>query len=137
MATKTTPHRAIGWAVLATAALMTATGLHNPLGPTGGGFYLIPGMIAVACLAGIAVASRAYVVSIEARAEQDAQRRIDEERLRIARDLHDVVAHTMATINVQAGRPRRWPPNARKWPWKRYRPSRRRARTDCGNCAPS
>ena len=104
VATKTTAHRAIGWAVLATAALMTATGLHNPFGPTGGGFYLIPGMIAVACLAGIAVASRrAYVVSIEARAEQDAQRRIDEERLRIARDLHDVVAHTMATINVQAG----------------------------------
>jgi signal transduction histidine kinase len=45
----------------------------------------------------------AYVASIKDRAEQDAQRRIDEERLRIARELHDVVAHTMATINVQAG----------------------------------
>ena len=32
----------------------------------------------------------------------DAQRRVDEERLRIARELHDVVAHTMATITVQA-----------------------------------
>ena len=104
VATKDTPLRAIGWAALATAVLMTATGLHNPFGPTGGGFYLIPGMVAAACLGGIAVASRrAYVVSIEAGAEQDAQRRIDEERLRIARDLHDVVAHTMATINVQAG----------------------------------
>ena len=104
VATKDTPLRAIGWAALATAVLMTATGLHNPFGPTGAGFYLIPGLVAAGCLGGIAVASRrAYVVSIEARAEQDAQRRIDEERLRIARDLHDVVAHTMATINVQAG----------------------------------
>jgi signal transduction histidine kinase len=34
--------------------------------------------------------------------EQEAQRRTQEERLRIARDLHDVVAHTLTTINVQA-----------------------------------
>ena len=61
-------------------------------------------MTAVALVAGIAVANRrAFVASIRDRAEQDARRRIDEERLRIARELHDVVAHTMATINVQAG----------------------------------
>ena len=36
------------------------------------------------------------------KAALDAQRRVDEERLRIARELHDVVAHTMATITVQA-----------------------------------
>jgi signal transduction histidine kinase len=55
-------------------------------------------------VAGIAMANRrAYMASIQDRAEQDARRRVDEERLRIARELHDVVAHTMATINVQAG----------------------------------
>jgi signal transduction histidine kinase len=34
--------------------------------------------------------------------EQEAQRRAELERMRIARDLHDVVAHTLTTINVQA-----------------------------------
>lgn len=35
--------------------------------------------------------------------EEEAQRRAEQERLRIARDLHDIVAHTLTTINVQAG----------------------------------
>ena len=35
--------------------------------------------------------------------EEEAQRRAEQERLRIARELHDVVAHTLTTINVQAG----------------------------------
>jgi signal transduction histidine kinase len=35
--------------------------------------------------------------------EEEAQRRAEQERLRIARDLHDVVGHTLTTINVQAG----------------------------------
>jgi signal transduction histidine kinase len=34
--------------------------------------------------------------------EQEAERRAEQERMRIARDLHDVVAHTLTTINVQA-----------------------------------
>ena len=35
--------------------------------------------------------------------EEEARRRVDEERLRIARDLHDMVAHSLVAINVQAG----------------------------------
>jgi len=38
-----------------------------------------------------------------AQREEEAQRRVGEERLRIARDVHDVVAHAMVAINVQAG----------------------------------
>lgn len=96
--------RAVVLAALTLAALMTATGLANPFGPTGGGFYLIPALIAAALFGGIAVSNRrAYVTSIAERSEEEARRRVDEERLRIARELHDIVAHSMATISVQAG----------------------------------
>ena len=35
--------------------------------------------------------------------EEEARARVDEERLRIAREVHDTVAHAIAIINVQAG----------------------------------
>jgi signal transduction histidine kinase len=41
--------------------------------------------------------------SAERTREEEALRRVGEERLRIARDVHDVVAHAMVAINVQAG----------------------------------
>ncbi|GAB2911081.1 sensor histidine kinase [Streptomyces mayteni] len=53
---------------------------------------------------------RAAVDAIRERAEraertreEEARRRVAEERLRIARELHDVVAHHIALVNVQAG----------------------------------
>ncbi|WP_199548419.1 sensor histidine kinase [Streptomyces sp. N35] len=65
----------------------------------------------LAAAAGDALRSRrAFVDAIQERAEraertreQEALRRVAEERLRIARDLHDVVAHHIALVNVQAG----------------------------------
>ena len=69
------------------------------------------GWIAAAVLAGHALAAqRDYVAAMRDRAQRaeesrelEAERRVTEERLRIARELHDVVSHTISVINVQAG----------------------------------
>jgi signal transduction histidine kinase len=104
VASLTDVRRAVAYGLGTLVVLGSASIAVNPLGRFGGSVEILPFMTAAVVVAGIAVANRrAYVESIRDRAEQDARRRVDEERLRIARELHDVVAHTMATINVQAG----------------------------------
>ncbi len=107
LAAKVPMRWSVTWTVVVTVVLMAATWVSNPFGGTGGGFLVIPANDAVGLFAGIAIASRhGYVEAVRVqsarRAVLETQRGIDEERLRIARELHDVVAHSMATITVQA-----------------------------------
>jgi signal transduction histidine kinase len=50
-----------------------------------------------------AQASRQRMIEEQRSAHEAAERQASEERLGIARDLHDVVAHSLSLINVQAG----------------------------------
>jgi signal transduction histidine kinase len=68
-------------------------------------------VLAVAAALGDATRNRrAYIEEVEERAaeaertrEEEASRRVDEERLRIARELHDVTAHSLSIVAVQSG----------------------------------
>ncbi len=89
------------------AALLTASLVTHP-GVTG---FVVLLCAALAVTTGFAARSHhAYVAEVEERAKRaeqarqdEANRRVAEERLRIARELHDAVGHHVALINVQAG----------------------------------
>lgn len=73
-------------------------------------FMLAGWVVAVVALGVSSNTRRAYLREAEARLtaaqrgrEEEALRRATEERLRIARELHDVIGHNISLINVQAG----------------------------------
>ena len=106
------PRRA---SVIVTLCAIVAVGLLSLLAALGGVFdprvlqFVI--MVAFAAAAGDATRSRReYIDAVTERAERaeqtresEARRRVTEERLRIARDLHDTVAHQIAVISLNAG----------------------------------
>ncbi len=67
-------------------------------------------LVAAAALGGYAYRThRAYVDAVEQRAEEaersretEAARRVEEERVRIAREVHDITAHSLSAVSIQA-----------------------------------
>jgi signal transduction histidine kinase len=97
----------VGGGALAALALVHAMMHPGMIGPEN---------LAFTALGGLAIAAgdssrnrRAYLAEVERRAERSelerelvARRRVEQERLRIARDLHDSVGHHLALISVQS-----------------------------------
>jgi len=110
------PRRVAGIAALASAAILFGAARSGVSGPiTAAATLIVLVWTALAFAGGVAVRTQeAYVTALSDRArratenyEQEARNRVVEERVRIARELHDVVAHHIAVINVHAGLARR------------------------------
>lgn len=105
------------WSVLIVAASMVLltvvwliTADLQPLRAAGWVFFRIGAAIMAAALGESVRGRRVLAAEAQRRAElaeqhkeDEARRRVDAERLRIARDVHDTVAHAISVINVQAG----------------------------------
>ena len=106
------PRRVVITAALAAAAAMTASAV--PWTP--GGVWELENLLplnyaVIAAAVGDATRNRRRLLAeireraalAERNREEEARRQVREERIRIARDLHDVVAHHITLVNAQAG----------------------------------
>ena len=105
------PHVVVVVAALAVAAIIRGgTGVGDSSDDSVWAHLLYLSWSVVAFLIGKAIRDRRELVAglrernrhLEETQEEEALRRVAEERVRIARDLHDIVAHNIAGISLQA-----------------------------------
>ncbi|MFF4248516.1 sensor histidine kinase [Streptomyces sp. NPDC001822] len=106
-------HRRAAWwslGLLWAGHLLAAHWLYRWLPPDGDGpapwaqeAFVSAWVVAIIAAAELLRVRREQWAAARAEREAAEQRRADEERLRMARELHDVLAHSISVINVQAG----------------------------------
>jgi signal transduction histidine kinase len=107
----------LGLAIAVGAAVII---IYNDPSHAAGDYVFTPALVAIAWLAGFALRERAEqaeaaeVRAAQAEREREAAARIAvaEERARIARELHDIVAHAMSVMVLQVGAVRHRLPGA-------------------------
>ncbi|MFF4699176.1 sensor histidine kinase [Streptomyces chattanoogensis] len=106
-------HRVVAWCALGglwVSHLLVGHWLYRRLPPPHDGpapwsdeLFVAALMVAVVAVSELVRVRREQLARVRAERAAAERRRADEERLRIARELHDVLAHSISVINVQAG----------------------------------
>ncbi|MEW2404029.1 sensor histidine kinase [Streptomyces sp. NPDC046862] len=95
------PMRLARWAIPVTSALMTAIALTVPDGEAYLANLLFPALLGGFAMTGVRELIRTTIALREARATV-AQLAANEERLRLARDLHDLLGHSLSLITLKS-----------------------------------